>query len=149
MSLDRRTKSRDGHHSAGRMQVCRSPLKSEARVHSDGQCPLCASSVASLVTNRILRPPRHQLLASHQPQPVRTVSRTKQGLTPLPTHCQEMESSLLVSVVRKDTLWQTTLVREKLKAGERELTFQMAEDLPLFSDLKTENFPAISFLLES
>lgn len=60
-----------------------------------------------------------------------------------------MGSSLLVSVGRKDTLWQMILLREKLIEGEREFTFQVAEDLPLFPDLKMEIFPAIAFLAES
>lgn len=39
-------------------------------------------------------------------------------------------------------------MRGKLREGERELTYQVA-DLPLFPDLKMEKFPAVSFLVES
>lgn len=46
-------------------------------------------------------------------------------------------------------MWQMILLREKLIEGEREFTFQVAEDLPLFPDLKMEIFPAIAFLAES
>lgn len=37
----------------------------------------------------------------------------------------------------------------KAQGGQRELTFQVAEGLPPFPDLKMEKFPAISFLVES
>ena len=110
-------KSRDWHHGTGRTQVCLSLLRSEPRIHSNDQSPLSAFSGTS--TNRICRSPRHQLLASHGLQSLKDSFKNKARVAttpPLPDR-----KLTFVSVVRKNTLWQTAHLREKLREGRGSL----------------------------
>lgn len=139
-------KSRVWHHSTGRMQVCLSSQQSEPRVHSDDRSPFSATSRANMGTNRIWRPLRHPLLASHGLQSVKDSFKSKARIA---TTLHPQTGSSLCFCREEKHLVADRTPQGEAQGGERGLALHVVEDLPLSPDLKMENFPAIFFLVES
>lgn len=79
----------------------------------------------------------------------RTVSRTKQGLPPYLTPLPGDRKLAFITVVRKDTFWQTVLMRTKLREGRGSSSSKwkgVMRYIPSFSNLKMENFSTCIFL---